>query len=207
MKYQFINNLKNRLKKPLPGEKAHSIMRVKHKNPLQNSFNEKKSIPAAVLILLFFNNHKWKFFLTKRTTTVHYHKGQISLPGGVLEKNESLEQTAIRETEEEIGVHPKDINLIGHLTPIYVPVSNFKIFPFLGWLKKKPLLKIQNTEVEKIFSISIEKFILTNTQKFKNDIINGEKVIIPYFDIKNEMVWGATSVILSEFKNLILDIK
>ena len=207
MNQQFIKNLKTRLTHPLPGKKAQSIMMVKSKLPLQDNNDLKNSKHSAVLILLFYKNNTWNFYLTKRTQYVNYHKGQISLPGGVLEGNELLKETALRETEEEIGVKSKDINLIGELTPLYIPVSNFKIFPFIGWLKNKPKIKIQNKEVERIFSISIDEFILDSTQKYKNDILRGNKVEIPYFDINNEIVWGATSVILSEFKKLILDIK
>tara|TARA_B100001250_G_C19546556_1_gene677090 strand:- start:96 stop:719 length:624 start_codon:yes stop_codon:yes gene_type:complete len=207
MNKQFINQLKTRIKDPLPGEKAQSIMMVKSKNPIQKINNKNEIIPSAVLILLFYNNDKWNFFLTKRTQSVNYHKGQVSLPGGSQEGEETLQETAIRETEEEIGVNSKNINIIGQLTPLYVPVSNFKIFPFIGWIKNKPEIKIQDNEVERIFSISIDNFILESTQKFKKDSLDGKKVIIPYFDINNEIVWGATSVILSEFKKLILDIK
>ena len=206
MNKEFINQLKKRIKHTLPGRKAQSIMMIKSNNPLKNIKNKKK-IPAAVLILLFYKNDKWNFFLTKRTQIVNYHKGQISLPGGRHEDKESLQETAKRETEEEIGVNSKYINIIGPLTPLYVPVSNFKIYPFIGWVKNKPKIKIQDNEVERIFSISIDEFILESTQKIKKSNLYGEKVLVPYFDINNEIVWGATSVILSEFKKLILDMK
>ena len=75
------------------------------------------------------------FFLTKRTNNVEHHKGQISLPGGMLEKGESHKEAAIRETFEELGVQSRDINIIGPLTPLYIPISNFKIFPLLAGLK------------------------------------------------------------------------
>tara|TARA_B100001250_G_C19770622_1_gene777003 strand:+ start:326 stop:949 length:624 start_codon:yes stop_codon:yes gene_type:complete len=207
MNKQFINQLKERLKKPLPGKKAQSIMMVKSKTPFQVT-NELNTIKhSSVLILLFFKDNCWNFFLTKRTQHVNHHKGQISLPGGVHEGNESLQETAFRETEEEIGIPSKDINLIGELTPFYVPISNFKIFPFIGWLKIKPEIKIEIKEVEKIFSISLDEFILESTQKSKKDILHNNVVTIPYYNINNEIVWGATSVILSEFKQLILEIR
>ena len=201
---QFINQLKLQLDQPLPGKDAQSIMMIEPK-PIFNNTNTKNVKLSAVLILLFFENDDWNFFLTKRSQNVNNHKGQISLPGGVHEENESLQETAIRETEEEIGIPPEDIQLIGSLSPFYVPVSNFKISPFVGWMEKKPQVKAFDREVEKVFSISINKFILESTQKIKYDKLNGEMVKIPYFDIDNEMVWGATSIILSEFKNIILE--
>ena len=201
---QFINQLKLQLDQPLPGKDAQSIMMIEPK-PIFNNTNTKNVKLSAVLILLFFENDDWNFFLTKRSQNVNNHKGQISLPGGVHEENESLQETAIRETEEEIGIPSQDIQLIGRLSPFYVPVSNFKISPFVGWIEKKPRIKAYDGEVEKVFSVSINKFILKSTQKVKCDILNGKMVKIPYFDIDNEMVWGATSIILSEFKNIILE--
>ena len=204
MKMQFINQLKLQLDQPLPGKDAQSIMMIEPK-PIFNNTNTKNVKLSAVLILLFFENDDWNFFLTKRSQNVNNHKGQISLPGGVHEENESLKETAIRETEEEIGIPSQDIQLIGRLSPFYVPVSNFKISPYVGWMEKKPQVKAFDKEVEKVFSISINEFILESTQKIKYDTLNGEMVKIPYFDIDNEMVWGATSIILSEFKNIILE--
>jgi len=202
---QFINQLKLQLDQPLPGKHAQSIMMIKPKPIFRNNTDIKTAKLSAVLILLFFENNNWNFFLTKRSQNVNHHKGQISLPGGVIEENESLRQTAIRETEEEIGIPSQDIQLIGRLSTFYVPVSNFKISPFVGWIEKKPRIKAYDGEVEKVFSVSINKFILKSTQKVKNDKLNGKMVKIPYFDIDNEMVWGATSIILSEFKNIILE--
>ena len=91
------------------------------------------------------------FFLTKRTNLVEHHKGQISLPGGMIEKNESYKNAALRETHEEIGVTSDEINILGSLTPLYVPVSKFKIFPFVGWAVKKPKTVMHSIEVDRIF--------------------------------------------------------
>ena len=202
---QFINQLKLQLDQPLPGKNAQSIMMIKPKPIFKNNTDTKTVKLSAVLILLFFKNDNWHFFLTKRSQNVNHHKGQISLPGGVIEENESLQETALRETEEEIGIPSQDIQLIGRLSPFYVPVSNFKISPFVGWIEKNPRIKAYDGEVEKVFSVSINKFILKSTQKVKYEKLNGKVVKIPYFDIDNEMVWGATSIILSEFKNIILE--
>ena len=184
----------------LPGRTSHETMMVK---PRYKSIEKKTSIPAAVLILLFPIKNKWHFFLTKRTNTVEHHKGQISLPGGMLEKGESHKEAAIRETFEELGVQSEDINIIGPLTPLYIPISNFKIFPFVGWIKSNPELNIQFNEVSKVFSPSIFSLMDPQTKKIKDSILLGQKVKIPFFNLKNEVVWGATSMIISEFKNIL----
>ena len=184
----------------LPGRTSHETMMVK---PRYKSIEKKTSIPAAVLILLYPIKNKWHFFLTKRTNTVEHHKGQISLPGGMLEKGESHKEAAIRETFEELGIQSEDINIIGPLTPLYIPISNFKIFPFVGWIKSNPKLNIQSKEVSKVFSPSIFSLMDPQTKKIKDSILLGQKVKIPFFNLKNEVVWGATSMIISEFKNIL----
>ena len=90
---------------------------VKLRSNYIRNIPKKKSMPAAVMILLHYRSKNWHFFLTKRTQEVRHHKGQISFPGGIQEKYESLPKTAIRETEEEIGISASDIKLIGSLTP------------------------------------------------------------------------------------------
>ena len=100
----FIKKLSHRLSEPLPGKAAHNIMMVTPRIPFPEINFDKKGIPASVLILLFPKNKEWHFFLTKRTDTVDHHKGQISLPGGVVENSESLADAALRETHEEIGM-------------------------------------------------------------------------------------------------------
>ena len=184
----------------LPGRISHEVMMVK---PGYKYIEKKAFTPAAVLILLYPIEDKWHFFLTKRTDNVEHHKGQISLPGGMLEKGESHKKAAIRETFEELGVQSRDINIIGPLTPLYIPISNFKIFPFVGWLKSAPKLNIQSREVSKVFSPSIYSLTDPKTKKIKDSILLGQKVQIPFFNLKNEVVWGATSMILSEFKKIL----
>lgn len=206
MESLFIKNLSNRLSKDLPGKSAHDTMMVTPRLPFPKINLVKKGIPASVLILLFPKNNQWHFFLTKRTNTVNHHKGQISLPGGVVETGESLEGAALRETHEEIGVDKKNIHLIGSLSSFYIPVSGFEMFPFIGWVKTEPETSIHDKEVDRIFSSSIPEFILDKTQKTKKDTLKGFPVNIPYFDMSGETVWGATSMILAEFKLILKEI-
>jgi 8-oxo-dGTP pyrophosphatase MutT (NUDIX family) len=202
----FIKKLSHRLTEPLPGRAAHEIMMVTPRVPFPKINFDKKGIPASVLILLFPKNNEWHFYLTKRTDTVDHHKGQISFPGGVVEADESLEEAALRETFEEIGVAQDYIQLIGALSSFYIPVSGFEMFPFIGVSKTEPNTAIHDKEVERIFTVSIQDFIMDETQKTKNDTLRGFPVTIPYFHLDEETVWGATSMILSEFKLILKDI-
>jgi len=204
MKPLFIENLSKKLKKGLPGKDAQEKMMVRPRRFRSKEY-QMEGIPASVLLLLYPFNEDWFFFLTKRSENVEHHKGQISLPGGMVEKNESLKNAAIRETYEEIGVDKSKMNIIGHLTSFYVPVSNFEIFPYIGWTDTKPKTMIHDNEVESIFSVSINDLILEKNCKLKEAIFSNQPVTIPYFELNGEMVWGATSMILAEFKHILKD--
>ena len=200
MKSKLIIKLTKMMNKKLPGKSSHEEMMVR---PTQKFPKKKSTSHAAVLILLYPLKNNWYFYLTKRTKTVEHHKGQISLPGGMLEKGESSQKGAIRETYEELGIKPQGINIIGALTPFYIPVSGFNVFPFVGWVAKRPKLEIQSKEVSKVFTPSVSSLMRPQNKKIKRSTMLGQKVEIPFFDLKNEMVWGATSMILSEFKSIL----
>lgn len=202
----FIEALTERLRIDLPGKNAQRKMMITpNRFPTKNQ--EDEGIPASVLLLLYPFDGGWFFFLTKRSQDVEHHKGQISFPGGVVEKNESKMNAAIRETNEEIGVDKDVIKIIGSLTPFYIPVSNFHIFPYVGWTEEKPHTKVQDTEVKRVFSVSINDLVLERNLKIKEDFFSKKSVTVPYFDLNGETVWGATSMILSEFKFILRNMK
>ena len=202
-KSDFIKSLETGLGLKLPGQKAHEKMRIISKFSTPQKSFYKKPIPSAVLILLIPNNDTFDFILTIRSDKVKRHRGQICLPGGVQEQGETLDKTALRETQEEIGVDKKSIELIGKLTPLYVPISGFDIHPYVGWTRKTPKMKIKTEEVDKIVSIQISELIKDKILKKKSIVSNNVKLKIKYFDLGNETVWGATSMILSEFRQIL----
>ena len=110
-KPEFIKKIETSLGSKLPGPEAHDIMRVGPRIPVSIGRMTKSPVASSVLILLFEENNSFNFILTLRSEKVETHKGQISLPGGVQEKNESLKETAVRETKEEIGALPETIEI------------------------------------------------------------------------------------------------
>ena len=158
------------------------------------------AIPAAVLILLFPFKDEIQFFLTKRTEDVEHHKGQISLPGGIRENNETLEKTAVRETKEEVGIDPNTIMNLGSLTPFFIPVTGYIVHPFIGWCKEKPSTQVHDVEVNQLFSVSISELLDENILQNEEWNIRGYDAIVPYYNFGKCKVWGATAAILSEFK-------
>ena len=197
---KIAEQLKERLKKPLPGNKAHLTTRIKTKSEVTFPNTEETAIPAAVLILLFPFEDDIQFFLTKRTEDVEHHKGQISLPGGIRENNESLHETALRETKEEIGIDPNTIMNLGSLTPFFIPVTGYIVHPFIGWCKEKPSTKVHDVEVNQLFSVSISELLDENILQNEEWNIRGYDAIVPYYNFGECKVWGATAAILSEFK-------
>jgi len=198
----LIFHLKKRINTNLPGKDSHKKMKISYRNKKKISFNINKAKPAAVLLLLFPNNKKICFYLTKRTEKLKYHKGQISLPGGSNEKGESLLETALRETEEEIGVNKNEISILGKITPLFIPVTGFLMTPFIGFTSKKPFIKLDSMEVAEVFSVNILDLI-NNDKLITHRQLNGKDVTIPYFNLNNQQVWGATSMVLSEFKDML----
>lgn len=192
---------------PLPGVMAQDLM-LPH--PSRNKFSLPETYKkAGIMILIFRHQNEWNFTLIKRSKhPKDKHSGQISLPGGQLDiiDNNNLEDCAIRETHEEIGIIPTSISIIAPLTSIYVPVSNFMIYPYVGLFNGDiSQFSIQENEVDELIVISINDFLL-DTTKQKTDIKLKSHTLksVPVFNIKDHIVWGATAMVLSEFKQWIL---
>ncbi len=203
---RFITQLEITITNDLPGEESQQKMRVNYDQSIELPFSEKNSTPAAVLILLYLEDNEIYFFLTKRTDELENHKGQISLPGGTQEGNEKLIDTALRETQEEIGINKTSISIIGTITPLFVPVTGFMIYPFIGYSLNKLDPKLDPVEVAEIFSVNISDLLNKENQTIEQRNIRGYDLQVPYFKLNDYKVWGATSMILSEFRDLIKSI-
>ena len=202
----FIAQLKTAVGNDVPGEWQHRKMQGNYNKSFKLPFSKNNSTPAAVLILLYLENNEIHFFLTKRSNELEHHKGQISLPGGTQEENEKLIHTALRETQEEIGINKTSISIIGSMTPLFVPVTGFMINPFFGYSLNKLEPTPNPLEVEAIFSVNILDLLNEANQTIEQRNIRGYDVEVPYFKLNNYEVWGATSMILSEFRDLIKSI-
>ena len=202
----FITQLEITITNYLPGEESQQKMRVNYDQSIELPFSKNNSTAAAVLILLYIEDNEIHFFLTKRSNELEHHKGQISLPGGTQEENEELTHTALRETQEEIGINKTSISIIGSMTPLFVPVTGFMIHPFIGYSSNKLEPTPDPSEVEAIFSVNISDLLNETNQTIEKRNIRGYDVEVPYFKLNNYEVWGATSMILSEFRDLIKSI-
>jgi 8-oxo-dGTP pyrophosphatase MutT (NUDIX family) len=156
--------------------------------------------PASVLILLYPLNGELTFVLTRRADTLPHHTGQISLPGGAREPGETDNQTALRETAEELQINVEAVELIGHLAPLYVAASNYHIHPVVGYLPQQPHFKPDPVEVAEVLEMSLPMLLDETIKEIETWTLHGLKVDVPFYRVHQQIVWGATAIMLSEFE-------
>ncbi len=199
IKYDFLNALKN----DLPGEASHLKMIPESRLNTSLDFDKNTVKKSAVLLLLFPENNSLKLLFIKRATDGSSHSGQIAFPGGKFEnKDNDLKETALRETEEEVGIKKKDIQILKQLTSLFIPVSNFSVNPFIGIIEYKPAINMNIDEVEDIFTVDLKE-ILSAKKTERTFNIRNQTITAPFFIFDEFEIWGASAMILSEFIDLI----
>lgn len=204
---KFIHDLQQQLQQPLPGvdaqfEMAH-VKREKIVHP------EEGYRPSAVLILLYpAQNNEPTILLIERSLYPGYHSGQIALPGGKAEPNETdLQATALREFFEETGCNETP-EIIGELSPMFIPISRFMVQPYIGFLNEKPAFNINTDEVNQLLELSITNLLHPETIKETTlEPSPGKTFSTPYFNVEGKVLWGATAMMLNELKWVIRNIE
>lgn len=161
---------------------------------------------AGVLALLLPASEAPELILTVRRDDLPDHGGQISFPGGRREGEESLSDTALREAHEEIGLAPQSVTLLGALTPLYIPPSNFCVHPFLGTIPTAPSLHPTDREVKEVLRVPLSLLLLEDTRTVEPWTLHGQEVEVPFYAIDGHQVWGATAMMLAELLALIRDV-
>jgi 8-oxo-dGTP pyrophosphatase MutT (NUDIX family) len=203
---KLLELLHNGILKELPGKEAHLTMspqpvdlrRFDPKIPL----NHRKS---GVLLLFYPDQGNAFFPMIKRPEYKGVHSGQIALPGGKMEPEDvDVIFTALREAEEEVGVDPGKVQVLGRMSDLFIPTSNFLVSPVLGIVKEKPKFIPDRKEVERILETELRQLFDPSIKKRKTlEFSNSFKLDTPYFEIEQEMVWGATAMILGELIQLL----
>jgi len=203
----FIEKLKHRLTKPLPGLEAQSLMFPGKSRALPNQQQLQGARQAAICVLLFLKKDKWHTTLIQRVDYKGVHGGQMAFPGGKKELDESFIETALRETEEEIGVTIDENQVLGKLSPVYIPPSNMYVEPILASIGYIPKYILQEREVAKVVELELSTLLDDDIRKVKTIThTSGHTLKTPYFDVLGHMVWGATAVMLSELAVIIEDV-
>ncbi len=200
----FIHKLKEQLNIELPGVNAQNIMSPSVRFTGNLMPNSNKARESSVLILMYMKNNKLFIPFIQRATYNGAHSGQVSLPGGKSEPSDkNLLETALRETWEEIGVKSDNMEILGSLTSTYIPNSNYNVTPYIAYLPESPTFVPDSYEVDNIIEAPLLKLIAPETICSFEKHINGHTIKAPYFNINDYQIWGATAMIISEFKELI----
>jgi 8-oxo-dGTP pyrophosphatase MutT (NUDIX family) len=197
--HELPNRLTELLGQPAPGRDcrarfAPQLAYGRHMGP-----SAPDARPASVLLLLFRRQGQWRLPLTVRQSNLPDHAGQVSLPGGMLEGQESSCEGALRESEEEVGIDANSVQVLGHLSPLYVFNSNFLVTPWVGLLPDEPAFQEDKREVAELFEVPLEAF-LDRQNHDRTEIVRGDfSFTAPCFQWDRFTIWGATSIILGEF--------
>lgn len=203
----FFNAITNVLNVELPAISSHIKMapleRVKMMK--ENSYDLSSVRKAAVMMLFYPKNEVTHLVLIVRNSYPGVHSSQIAFPGGKVEEIDyDLKQTALRETHEEIGIHPNDIHVIRDFSSIYIPPSNFLVYPFLGVSQVELTFTLQQEEVAGIIELPLATLLDDSIIFNKNLETSYSKLIeVPVFQIEEHSVWGATAMMLSELKDVL----
>ena len=156
---------------------------------------------AAVMLLISpgSDGETLHTVLTRRKDDLQHHPGQISLPGGRLDEGETIEQTAVREVEEEIGIARDSIEILGTLNSVYVPPSDFTVSPFVGWLSEEPIFTLQADEVAELINVPLSHFLDRSNRRVSSVSSDAKARDVPWFSIGKHQVWGATAIIVDDF--------
>ena len=162
-------------------------------------------IPSAIILPLFEKNGEAHILLTVRTDTVAHHKGQVSCPGGAWETQDaSLEATALRETEEEVGIPAGHITLIGQLDD-FPTITNFMVTPYIGTIPYPYQSNINREEVAELLEVPLALFLNDQHFEMKEKTFNGKRYPVYYYYFNHAIIWGVTGFILNRFIELVFD--
>jgi 8-oxo-dGTP pyrophosphatase MutT (NUDIX family) len=164
--------------------------------------------PAAALLLVYPHDGSWHVPLTVRGSRLRHHTGQVSLPGGRLDPGESVEQAALREAHEEIGVDPRSVELLGRLTPLPIAASAHLLHPVVGVASARPAFAVAEHEVERLIEVPVTSFQHANVVQWeerKHSLPPHPIMDVPYFDVDGLRIWGATAMVLAEFLALVAE--
>ncbi|MCC8359230.1 NUDIX hydrolase [Salinimicrobium sediminilitoris] len=209
MDFQNFLSLSPKLRKiTLPGEEAHfklaPTLRMKE---LENLDVDKQNPKQAAVLSVFYpgESGETRFVLILRKTYKGVHSNQVGFPGGRVEVDDrDLAHTALRETEEEVGIPQHEVEIMREMSRLYIPPSNFWVHPFMGVMKKTPVLIPQEEEVESVLEIKLEDF-MRDSCLIRETLSTSyaREIEVPAFLLNGHVVWGATAMMLSEMKEIL----
>ncbi len=194
----FSEQLRQRLQRPLPGEEAHRKMASSARTRLGIKPNE-RTRRSAVLLCFYPYQQSIYLPLILRPQYDGVHAGQMAFPGGRMERiDENLTRTALREAQEEVGIRVSDVRVLGLLTELFIPPSNFYVQPVVGVLPYRPDFYPDPREVEDIVEVELDTLLDETIVGDSKIDVRGITVDAPFYQIQGHRVWGATAMMISE---------
>jgi 8-oxo-dGTP pyrophosphatase MutT (NUDIX family) len=207
---EFLRFVPKLIDARLPALDAHIKMApLERLESLRNiDFGDKKPRIAAVMMLFYPKKERTHLVLIVRNSYKGVHSAQIAFPGGKYElEDENFAETALRETHEEVGIHPDKIEILKPFTELYIPPSNFMVHPFLGISNEELVFLPQPSEVAGIIELPLSTFLSDAIVVDTNlSTSYADSISIPAFKIEEHIVWGATAMMLSELKEVLKEV-
>jgi 8-oxo-dGTP pyrophosphatase MutT (NUDIX family) len=200
-----LDDVRRAMRGPRPGLAAHYRLAPEYRRHLfdQSAPVLPSAKVAAVLLLLYSYQGRLHFPLTLRTEGLESHSGQIALPGGTREDDEPLERTALREAQEELGIDPVAVEVLGSLSPIYIPPSGYLITPFVAFTPQHPDFRPDPREVAEVLEVPLVFFLTDDAICEEQWEFLGGLWLVPLYPIGPHKVWGATAMVLGEFATMV----
>lgn len=201
----FATKLKLALTEPLPGLSAHQKLASHRVLDIESIMKDVKNPRyGSVLILLYEHQNTLFTSLMMRPQYEGVHSGQVSFPGGKREDNESPKETALRESHEELGIIPTEVEIIGQLSEIFIPPSRFLVTPFVGKTRARPNFQLDPFEVESLIEVPLSVLFNDQIQSIQQITLPMGRGLYeaPCFQYNNHIIWGATAMIINELKTL-----
>lgn len=203
-----LNTLTYCLSQPLPGIRAQAQMAPEGRLSGKYDPNPQGARISSVMILMLPAANDFRITFIRRVSNGSVHSGQLAFPGGKAEDFDlSIVHTALRECTEEIGINSSDVRILGQLTKVYIPVSNFTVHPIVGFMAYQPTYLPSLEEVDEIHEIELSQLCHPANRTKRSMKIRGEEIEVPVFKIGHLEIWGATAMILSEFIEVISYLK
>lgn len=203
---EFVQLTPKIAKVSLPATESHLKMSPVERRVqlLNHDYNLEVARQAAVLMLIYPDQNIAKIALIVRNSYKGVHSSQVAFPGGKVEKYESTLTAALRETHEEIGVEPNDINIVRAFSNVFIPPSNFDVYPFLGFCKSQPTFVPDPREVSAMALFSLEDILDDSSLTMQRvEASYSTDIVVPAFKVDNTIIWGATAMMLQELKDVL----
>ncbi len=188
---------------PLPKAAAHARMAPRPRTGWKPDFLPANCRDAAALLLLYPKNDTAHMVLTVRTDDLPTHPGEVSFPGGGLQSNETTVEAALREGWEEVGIRPGQVEILGLLSPLHIPVSGTVLHPVVAVCADRPAFRPHEREVARALEVPVRELCAAERVLEETRVFAGRRYRVPYFVVDDTKVWGATAMVLAEFLCLI----